>query len=400
MIDYPHYVINHKETETNTNIYEKLYRSNDTNYYIWNYKQNVIDSSTNGIYRSLLLSHPNKVPLCISPKKSLNIKDFLIDNRVLTDDIIINEFIDGIMINLFYDNKTKNWEIATKNSVGDDSDNNKRSIYRTFLDVLRADEGIRSVNDVPLINNLLKQYSYSFVLREHADRNSLHLVAVFRIELDLVYIIPITVYSAWDAFKDITGIIEFPKQFIKADYNELVNDLLNAPEYASLQGLMLTNIKTGDKTKIISPEYNSVTHAKRMPPHTQYQYICLNRINKVDDYLKHFPTYQNDFLTMRRELKQFINRMHKSYMDYYINKQPYVFGVDISKYFNHIIQIHEQIYVPSLLTCTRIIITKQVVTNYLNTIDPHELLFLINNNYKDFMKYRLTMAIINASLPC
>ena len=51
--------------------------------------------------------------ICYSPPKSLTFKQF---QDSLTENIIAEEFIEGTMINLFYDNDE--WHISTRGSFG------------------------------------------------------------------------------------------------------------------------------------------------------------------------------------------------------------------------------------------------------------------------------------------
>ena len=42
-------------------------------------------------------------------------------NNGVKDNLYINEFIEGFMVNLFYDKNMRSWEIATKTHIGGDN---------------------------------------------------------------------------------------------------------------------------------------------------------------------------------------------------------------------------------------------------------------------------------------
>ena len=74
-----------------------------------------------------------------SPPKSHNLTHF-VRNNVDFNQLTTQEFVEGTMINLFYDNNE--WELATKGTVGGNSaffkDDEKITFRRMFLDSLRC----------------------------------------------------------------------------------------------------------------------------------------------------------------------------------------------------------------------------------------------------------------------
>ena len=82
-------------------------------------------------YRSIIFRN-NKL-LVFSPPKSVDYEYF--ENKYKNlDDCWLEDFIDGTMINLFYDTTNNCWEIATKSNIGGNNlffkDNN--NIKKTF----------------------------------------------------------------------------------------------------------------------------------------------------------------------------------------------------------------------------------------------------------------------------
>ena len=106
----------------------KLYTVNGTSpspshmthqYKILNYHLICDNDDSLGLYRSIIVSHPENKIVCFSPPKSVTLDHFKETNPDITNpDIFINEIIEGTMINLFYDSRIESWQIATKGAIG------------------------------------------------------------------------------------------------------------------------------------------------------------------------------------------------------------------------------------------------------------------------------------------
>ena len=168
----------------NTNIIKKIWYFINKKYDIVKYKKenlNVNTYDSYGLCRSIILDE-NKI--CVfSPPKSLD-KDMFI-NYYKENECIAEEFIEGTMINLFYDFTINKWEISTKSSVGGNIKffKNQPLFSELFKDVCEH----LGVN----VDNFDKNYCYSFVM-QHPDNNivipiiekSLYLLAIkFKVEL-------------------------------------------------------------------------------------------------------------------------------------------------------------------------------------------------------------------------
>ena len=71
-----------------------------------------------GLLRSLIFKDDGTV-VCFAPPKSLHTDDLKIDaNADKHTDYVVENFIEGTMINVFYETETNSWEIATRSSVG------------------------------------------------------------------------------------------------------------------------------------------------------------------------------------------------------------------------------------------------------------------------------------------
>ena len=107
----------------NYNIFKiktKYYNKNNVQYKILNYDSEMLcfDDYISSLYRSVIASFPENKILSFSPQKSLDKDKFIEKYPNIDDSMIINEIIEGTMINLFYDSRIEKWEISTKSAIG------------------------------------------------------------------------------------------------------------------------------------------------------------------------------------------------------------------------------------------------------------------------------------------
>lgn len=383
-------------------VFQKICHENNSLYYMINYDKSMIcfDDTENGKYKSVVLSYPEKDVLCFSPEKSMIFEKFIEKYPEINDTILINEFIEGTMINLFYDYKTKKWLISTRKRIGGKNRimnefTNNKTFYELFLESLSANVD-DDLNDLPFIKMLPMSYCYSFVLNNMKSTPISYLVAVHKIYFDntIKYILP-TEYEKWKFFVNVVGLIQFPKRIENYNTYESLNHYYNDIHNNShSKGCVITNLKTGERTKIINIEYSKKKESQKIDNNLLYQYLCYRRINviskkykKLDKnieetdfffWIKNIPYHKNNFLKIHEKVENFIKNVHSSYLDFYVYKSRG--QKDISeKFMKYIFKIHYTIYIPSLRTKEKIRITKDIVHDFFNKIEPNEMLYIINN---------------------
>jgi len=96
----------------------KTFTLNDVVYNVLNNDSSCItfDDSNMRLYRSIITDENNKI-LCFSPPNSIELKKFKKKYPELDENIYANQIVEGTMINLFYDERVKSWEISTRSSV-------------------------------------------------------------------------------------------------------------------------------------------------------------------------------------------------------------------------------------------------------------------------------------------
>jgi hypothetical protein len=387
-------------------------------------------------YRSIVLNATDDI-LCFSPPNAIpldNFKEKYPDDapsegnfpentsvRVPLDDVYANEIVEGTMINLFYDEHSQMWEIGSRGAIGGNywyyrtqyvlestdfeptqtgwteprkiSTKQQMTFRDMFIDAMKSDPGA-DLNTLPLLEYLPKNYCYSFVL-QHPENHivlpiqtpHLFLVAVYEIaDKKTVKFVPPHVYETWPVFTN--SVIEFPRRYDFATYKELEDTYASIHSDYSTMGVMLTNLKTGERASLSNPVYEDIKKLRGNNPNLQYQYFCLLRSGQVDKFLEYFPTYRKVFMQFGKQYQDFITSVHQSYFSYYVKKE----GVPIAKkYFIHASKIHHQIFLPSLNTSgestnEKVVITRKVVKKYFDDMTPSENLYYVNYDKRQVTK--------------
>lgn len=252
-------------------VFQKICWENNSLYYMINYDKSMIcfDDTENSKYKSVILSCPEKDVLCFSPPKSFHYEQFIKKYPEINDTILINEFIEGTMINLFYDYKTSKWLISTRKRIGGKNRitshfKENKTFYQLFLESLSANND-DELSELPFIKILPMSYCYSFVLNHMESKPISHLVSVYKIYFDntIKFILP-TEYEKWKIFENVVGLIQFPNRIENYDTYDSLNDYYNdIHNNCHSKGCVITHLKTGERTKIINIEYSKKRNHKK-----------------------------------------------------------------------------------------------------------------------------------------
>lgn len=359
--------------------------SNNTIYRIVRYDKNFLNVdliSTYGLCRSVIINNNNKV-VGIAPPKSIPCHDFIKKYDEKTDNIVAEEFIEGTMINVFWDDSigiNGAWEISTRNTVGATSSFYKGPKSQTFRDMFL--EALKETN--LLLDNLEKEFCYSFVLQHPSNRivvpfkkPQLYLVAVYSIfnETDNIYVKVHNSQDFRDVFHALNTSIRFPEIYKFDNYSELVEKYGSMNTSYDILGVVLYNRNTGERAKIRNPVYEQVRNLRGNQPKLQYQYLCLRKEGKVGDFLKFYPENKKNFSTYRDQVHLFTDTLFKNYISCYIKKEkPLILFSD--QYRTHMFNLHQK-YLNELREKKQII-NSIVVQKYVNEMQPSLLMYCLN----------------------
>tara|TARA_X000000368_G_C22990638_1_gene694175 strand:- start:130 stop:1389 length:1260 start_codon:yes stop_codon:yes gene_type:complete len=356
------------------------------------------NEKTLGLFRSVIATNTGNI-ICVAPPKSIDFDNFSSSNKY--EDCIFQKFVEGTMINVFYDNELEDWRISTRSTLDGKCNFNMDSniTYRyMFLDAM---------NHIGMeFYHLRKDFCYSFVLQHPKNR--------IVIPIKYPNLILTNVYKVYDNGKYLTNIIEvnieslnMNKSFTvlknyyptsKEDMDELFtsfkytgnswNELLiyfgsENIDY-KIQGIVIYN-KNGERTKLRNSTYEKIKHLKGNSPKLQYQYYHLRQQGGVKDFLKYYPEYKEEFSEFRINLHKWTNQLYQNYINCFIKKEKAL--IDFPYNFKtHMYKIHE-IYLYDLKPENKFV-NKFVIVNYVNTLPPPRLMYSVNHNKKKFEKER------------
>jgi hypothetical protein len=369
---------------------------NGQKYKVIRYNKNTLcydNIPTYGIYRSVIINSDSQI-VSFSPPKSVNADAFIKKYDTKTDSLVAEEFIEGTMINVFWDPKiglSGAWEISTRNTVGAVSSFYKSSNAKTFRDMFLE---AATNNNLDLVS-LHKNFCYSFVLQHPENRivvpfksPQLYLISMYIIDntnRDNLKVYSVDKSSFLELHTNTT--IKIPTVYDWSTYADLIDKYASMNTAYDILGVVIHNNETGERTKIRNPVYEEVRQLRGNQPKLQYQYLSLRKEGKVSDFLKYYPENKKEFSTFRDQIHLFTNTLYSNYVSCYIKKEKPLLEFP-EQYRTHMFNIHKQ-YLDELKD-KKMYVTNTVVIKYVNNIHPSLLMFCLNFQMRkrkvDFIK--------------
>lgn len=356
----------------------KQWIHNDKVYNIIKYNKNVREfKEENGLFRSIIFS--NGEINVFSPPKSIKFNDFV--SRYQLNECYGEEIVEGTMVNVFYDKTKDLWTMATKTSIG--------GKLRYFQDQENFDilfEQVCSAVELDL-NNLDKQYSYSFVMQHPNNRfvlpinqMRLYLIAVYRIDDVLVREIPREKYNELN-LDHVFGKLWFPYRFYIDSYENLYNNFASMNCDINYVGVMIKT-HTGVRSKIVNPAYKYIKDLRGNHSKLQFQYLCLRRDDRVKEYLKFYPEASKKFNEFRKHLHLFTNNLYQNYVSCYMKHEKPLMEFS-PKFRTHMYNLHQH-YLS--IKQDKGYIHKYSVIEYVNKLEPSLLMYSLNYDLRELGK--------------
>lgn len=378
---------------------ENLEKSNEPGTYYMNYK-------------SIIMNKNNHVVSYAIPR-SIEYDLFNQENNV--QDCIIEEFVEGTMITLFYDescdelfvpqlseiisekqDENIGWNISTRGSIGA-----KNSFYKSD-DVVSTKSFsqlfIECAKESKLdISKLDKKYCYNFVIKHTENRvvnmikqNSLYLISVYKVENEdnIAKIEKVNEpFTMMPVFQNTTicppTSFEFDDIFDWGDMKERLkidNSPVNVFNYnlqtqSVLMGYVIKNIKTGKHTKIRNPVYFYMRELRGNQPKIEHHYLALRKDKRIQEFLHVFPEYTDTFNKLYQKITFFTQELNTNYIELNITKKRVFDEVDYELR-NHVNAIHYKYR--KELRDKGLTIQKDDVVTYVNNLHPSQLMFALN----------------------
>ena len=293
-----------------------------------------------GLYRSVIMSPDGRL-VCFSPPKSYDINDMNENDNNITAE----EWVEGTMINAFYDDINSEWLFATKSMILCKYDTS--TFYEMLLDVL-CDIGLDC-------NNLKKDYCYSFVMQHPKNiisiptivNKSLWLISAYAIENNKDKCK--AVVRECDRDEECIYLLHHcqPHTYREDTMNNIIKTYASKESAFNVCGVMFRN-EMGKRWKMRSPVYEELRHvggALRM----LYVYIHLKKRRALNEY-KDYKT-QVLFARFQADIDNYIKRLHENYSECYIKKKKSVKEYEYM-YRNDMMLLHD-VYKTNFIYITR-----------------------------------------------
>ena len=318
-----------------------------------------------GLFRSVIFS--NDELACYSPQKSISFEEFKINEF---SKIIIEENIEGTMINLFFDKHIQKWVYASKSNIG--------ANCKFYVDTISFHEMYEEclLNSKLNYDELNKQYCYSFVIQHPKnrivvpfDKTELYLVnayyCYYKDNLNFVENIPIQSIASLFSHSN----VKFPQTYQFESY-----ETIKMPDSWIFKGYML---KTDFyRCKLLNRNYENIKELRGNQPNYKYYYLMLRK-NK--DTLQEFFTYFNEYQSISQqhedEIKKYTQQLFQYYKSCFIHKSMKLKDYP-PKYKTHMYQLH-QIYINTLMPEKKFM-TYPIAEKYINDLHPSQLMFSLN----------------------
>ena len=296
----------------------------------------------------------------------------------MRNDCRVEEFVEGTMINLFYDEDVDKWEIASKTTVG--------ANVTFFKDSPSFNELFYEIcNELAIdFNNFSKDYCYSFVMQHPNNKfvipivfKRLYLIAAYKICQDSVVEVPRVNLRAIMDFKNIS----IPQQFTFNLYQDLINAYGTLNVNYDVMGVVIRH-KNGGRSKIRNPNYEYIKQIRGNNSKLQFQYLSLRKQGIVKEYLRYFPENKQQFMLYRKQLYEYTENLHTNYVTCFIKKQK---GLkEFSPQFkSHMFSLHKYYLT---IRENKGYINKNIVINYINNLHPAQIMYVLNYNMREVSK--------------
>jgi hypothetical protein len=362
---------------------------------------------TLGLLRSVVLDKYGKImayspPKCVVPSADeLNI-------RFSDTNIMVEEFVEGTMFNVFYhkpngQDEGAGWELATKSCVGGNIV--FHSVANKTAAPAETTEPAPTIETEPVIDErktfrrmflecmnhvgldfdaLQKDCSYSFVMQHpnnHIVRNivapALCLIAVYKVDNENLVIeeqCRDEHLARINAFRASSTLVQLPHRFtdgLGVLQEQYVS--LNAPY--DFPGLVCREKSTGARFKFRNPNYERIKNLHGSEPKLQFQYLSLRQQGEVKEYLKLHPEHRAAFQKSKDQLHAYTNQLFSNYIGCYVRKER-PFAEYPAEFKTHMFKLHER-YLKELREKKEHITLGQTIA-YMNGLFPSHQIYALN----------------------
>jgi hypothetical protein len=381
--------------ESSLNLFKKNMRHTRFSVYRYNKDQTAISKYADvKHYRSMIVdsSKEPEVLVCPSPVRSLTPKDFAYHTDQAN--LMYEEMIDGIMVNLFFDDEENKWQMATRSEVGGKNkfylDTSAKTFGELFADGCIACDLDLEPSRCPLPQN----YQYSFVLEhpEHrivrpVDSPRLYLVEAYEI-LDPIEKIIRTINindKSEPIYRELEKIPKlcYPRMYSYKSQTDVARVMKQGKHRYHFAGIMIKDYQNSRRMKVRNPVYEDVKRLRGNHSKKQFLYLTLRQNGNLSTYLRFYPEDGDLFQKYRAQLHEFTDKCYNFYVECFIKKKHHVNNYP-DQYKMVMTQLHSM-YLKNYVE-SKGFIAKQDVIGLINKMPPARQMYLLNYELRNFVK--------------
>lgn len=373
--------------------------SNKQQYVIVNYTQETDTlTDTYGKYRSVIVNPQSNQIVGFSPPTSFSLDGFV--QRMNHNPFVVEELVDGIMMNVAWDSTVNDWIISTKRTV-DAANSFLRIDNATPPQLLFIDMFMEALaQHMVSLETLSKQYLYSFVMRHPANRivtpvikPLLYLVRVYEVntcdtassdeEYTLVqqdeplsHSYVITEVDIREHNRDcrlgFLGTVYFPRR-ISQPIDSTIKSIADnyVPDCGFHErGISIYCPQTGMRTSIVNPQYEYVGNISGNLSNLEHKYITLVQSGNITLYLYYYPEHASVFNMFSIRIKRIVSQLYMAYVDCFIKKKFHITHYS-QPFKHHLYQLH--CYYKTYLRPYKLFVTYESVNMYIWSLPYHAL---------------------------
>jgi len=374
-----HYSIEEILEENPLKFIKKKYKDEESIYQIVRYKKDQLDNTTDK-FRSVIFNENEKKCVCFSPMKSVSFNlfstEYFINNK-----IIIEEFVEGTMINLFFDNNK--WEIATRSSIGGNIKFHQEKEGKTFKEMFEEVKEYVKLD----FDKLEKKYCYSFVLQHPENRivkafteKKLYLISIYEIKHLENKEIHIDEMDKGTKKLHMEGTnVTFPEiQSQYQDYSSLVQDCSQGMLSYSIMGFVLKT-ETGIRSKVRNISFEEVRRLRGNHAKHQYLYLILRKDGTLKKYLDFYPEDGKVFENYRTQIYNFLQSLYLNYSRCYKRKEKVLLEFPF-QFRQLMFELHHEYFSKKKPEPIKFFDVKALF----HTLHPAKQMFLLNYEHRNF----------------
>lgn len=294
--------------------------------------QSTMESDAVAWCRSVVVDKESRRVMSVSPRKSVPFSQQAVEAD--GSNWVVEEFMDGTMLNIFHNVATDDIQLATRSRLGA-----KNRFYRDgptfaemFQDAVKA-SGLLGEKEllgtIPTSSSVVARFT-SVVVQHPQNR------VVQAVEAPTLYVIhqgvvtedgTVSIEESFDTFglTEAVAVQEYDLQEVRAvpTIEQWVAEQSKARGYG-WQGIVLKNTSTGARMPVRSPVYETVRKLRGNESSVEDRFARLRKARAIDQYLSFFAEDRKTLYELEGRLRANTRTLYRKYVDTFITRmQPY-----------------------------------------------------------------------------